>query len=274
MPQSDRCLFRLVLASFVLLFSLSTAFSPLPTTPALSSTTNTAILNANPSRVSFDLNAAPSRRAFVVATAASISSSFLSTSVFAAEIDESAPSDSYEALLLLLRAQESTAQELNLLKTGKYKNFQRANVKLAVRYILRNYGLTTNFAKLSGTSSKLSTLSSSIVSNLNTILEYFDDRNTDSLKIAPPKLSSSPLSALKADEFPMPENPDLDNSKKKVVINGLSKTVELFDEYFGALEDQDMLAKAKQQVADENEKNKQEYAEFVKTDIINIVPSK
>ena len=71
----------------------------------------------------------------------------------------------------------------------------------------------------------------------------------------------------------MPENPDLDNSKKKVVINGLSKTVELFDEYFGALEDQDMLAKAKQQVADENEKNKQEYAEFVKTDIINIVPS-
>ena len=129
------CLFRLVLASFFLLFSLSTAFSPLSTTPAPSSTTNTAILNANPSRVSFDLqqelHAAPSRRAFVVATAASISSSFLSSSVvYAAEIDESAPSGSYEALLLLLRAQESTAQELNLLKTGKYKNFQRANVKV------------------------------------------------------------------------------------------------------------------------------------------------
>lgn len=150
----------------------------------------------------------------------------------------------------------------------------RPPLQLAVRYILRNYGLTTNFAKLSNTSTKLKTLSDSIISNLNTILEYFDDRNTDSLKIAKPKLSSSPLSALKADEFPMPENADLDNSKKKVVISGLSRTIELFDEYFNALEDQEMLSKAKQQVVEENEKNKQEYAEFVKTEIINVVPNK
>lgn len=55
------------------------------------------------------------------------------------------------SVLLLLRAQEATAQELNLLTSGKYKNLQRANVKLAVRFILTNYALSTNFAKLSGT---------------------------------------------------------------------------------------------------------------------------
>ena len=51
--------------------------------------------------------------------------------------------------LLLLRGQEAVSQELNLLKSGKYKNLQRANVKLAVRFIITNYALTTNFAKVS-----------------------------------------------------------------------------------------------------------------------------
>lgn len=259
------------LTTFIaVLVTLSTAFTtPIATNVSIASKSST-VLKATSNTFS---KATRSRRAFV----ASISSSLvlsLGSSVLAATADESAPQDTHEALLLLLRAQESTSQELNLLKTGKYKNFQRANVKLAVRYILRNYGLTTNFAKLSNTSTKLKTLSDSIISNLNTILEYFDDRNTDSLKIAKPKLSSSPLSALKADEFPMPENADLDNSKKKVVISGLSRTIELFDEYFNALEDQEMLSKAKQQVVEENEKNKQEYAEFVKTEIINVVPNK
>ena len=52
------------------------------------------------------------------------------------------------SVLLLLRAQEATSQELNLLRSGKYKNLQRANVKLAVRFILTNYALQTNFAKV------------------------------------------------------------------------------------------------------------------------------
>jgi len=175
------------------------------------------------------------------------------------------------SVLLLLRAQEATAQELNLLTSGKYKNLQRANVKLAVRFILTNYALSTNFAKLSGTDSKLASLGSDVVFSLNTILEYFDDRNTDSIKVRPPPITSTPLNKLRPDEFPMPENPDLDSGKKKIVLAGLAKAKGLFDEYFEALPDRELVADARRRVREENEANKAEYDEFVKTDYLNVV---
>lgn len=118
------------LTTFIaVLVTLSTAFTtPIATNVSIASKSST-VLKATSNTFS---KATRSRRAFV----ASISSSLvlsLGSSVLAATADESAPQDTYEALLLLLRAQESTSQELNLLKTGKYKNFQRANVKVSVR---------------------------------------------------------------------------------------------------------------------------------------------
>ena len=93
--------------------------------------------------------------------------------------------------------------------------------------------------------SKLASLGSDVVFSLNTILEYFDDRNTDSIKVRPPPITSTPLNKLRPDEFPMPENPDLDSGKKKIVLAGLAKAKGLFDEYFEALPDRELVADAR-----------------------------
>jgi hypothetical protein len=50
-----------------------------------------------------------------------------------------------QPLYLILRAREATEQEKRLIKSGKFKDVQRANVKLAVRFIVNNYRLSDNF---------------------------------------------------------------------------------------------------------------------------------
>jgi len=42
------------------------------------------------------------------------------------------------------RVREATAQEMRLIKTGKFKDAARGNVKLAVRFMLNNYRLSDN----------------------------------------------------------------------------------------------------------------------------------
>merc|ERR1719440_2224839 len=42
-------------------------------------------------------------------------------------------------LVLILRVQEATSQETRLVKTGKYKELQRLNIKRAIAFLLDNY---------------------------------------------------------------------------------------------------------------------------------------
>ena len=131
--------------------------------------------------------------------------------------------------------------------------------------------MSLSLSQLSGTDNKLTSLGSDVVFSLNTILEYFDDRNVDSIKVRPPPISSSPISKLRPDEFPMPDNPDLDAGKKKIVLAGLAKALDVFDQYFEAMPDRELVAEARKRVKDENEANRAEYDEFVKTEYLNVV---
>ena len=46
-----------------------------------------------------------------------------------------------ENLYTILRVKEATQQETRLIKSGKFKDVQRANIKLAVKFMIENYNL-------------------------------------------------------------------------------------------------------------------------------------
>ena len=46
-----------------------------------------------------------------------------------------------EDLVLILRVKEAALQESRLIKTGKYKELQRLDVKRAIKFMLNNYAL-------------------------------------------------------------------------------------------------------------------------------------
>lgn len=104
-----------------------------------------------------------------------------------------------------------------------------------------------------------------VVFTLNTILEYFDDRNVDNIK-----LGKKPT-VLEDGSFPVVLEEDLEPSKKKLVVGGLKRTLELFDEYF-AMVDGEELEMARGVVKEENELNRRDYVEFVKEDYSNPTP--
>lgn len=61
------------------------------------------------------------------------------------DILQKKPLTAEQPLYLILRAREATEQETRLIKSGKFKDVQRSNVKLAVRFIVNNYRLSDNF---------------------------------------------------------------------------------------------------------------------------------
>lgn len=61
------------------------------------------------------------------------------------DILQKKPLTADQPLYLILRAREATEQETRLIKSGKFKDVQRSNVKLAVRFIVNNYRLSDNF---------------------------------------------------------------------------------------------------------------------------------
>ena len=91
----------------------------------------------------------------------------------------------------VLRVREATEQETRLLSSGQFKDVQRANVKLAVRFILTNYDLAGNVvaasAYLAGDARmQASGAGQSAVQSLFTILEYFDASEVENIKVRPP----------------------------------------------------------------------------------------
>lgn len=94
-----------------------------------------------------------------------------------------------DLLYTILRVREATEQESRLIRTGKFKDVQRANVKLAVRFMVENYRLADAFvsaaAYLDGNDRRIAAgeVGQAAVQNLVTILEYFDSSDVQNLKV-------------------------------------------------------------------------------------------
>lgn len=96
-----------------------------------------------------------------------------------------------DVLYRIMRVREATQQETRLIKTGKFKDVQRANVKLAVKFMVDNYRLNDAFVTassyLEGSDSRrveASQVGQTAVQNLYTILEYFDSADVQNLKVS------------------------------------------------------------------------------------------
>ena len=99
-----------------------------------------ARLNAAPDAVALD------RRAFLASAAASAAALTAAPANAALDPIKDRPN---ESLLLILRVKEAAAQEIRLIKTGKFKDLQRNSIKLAVNLMLNNYQLLENVNKAS-----------------------------------------------------------------------------------------------------------------------------
>ena len=93
------------------------------------------------------------------------------------------------SLYTILRVREATQQESRLIKSGKFKDLQRANVKLAVKFMIENYRLNDAFVGastyLDGNDRRVAAVNvgQSAVQDLYTILEYFDSSDVQNLKV-------------------------------------------------------------------------------------------
>jgi hypothetical protein len=119
-----------------------------------------------------------------LASAAGLASILLPSIALAAERP---PLDSL--LYRILRVREATQQEMRLIKNGTFKDVQRANIKLAVKFMIENYRLNDAFvsasAYLDGNDRRVAAgqVGQAAVQNLYTILEYFDSSDVQNLKV-------------------------------------------------------------------------------------------
>lgn len=159
--------------------------------------------------------------------------------------------DSY--LYKIIRVREATQQEKRLIETGKFKDTQRANVKLAVKFMVQNYRLSDSIVGASsflrGSSSMRAIEAGQMaVANLQTILEYFDTSDIENIKVGKSSM----------------------NGKEDLVIKGLDATQVKLDEFL-LFFDEATLKKIKAQVQEENELNIKEFDESLGV-IINLPP--
>lgn len=153
----------------VAIFLMATLTQGLVTMP----TTTSCRVRARTGNVALEAT----RRAMVLAgSSAAFSRSLLAPPlVFAA--GEAEPRDCNEAVYMILRVQEASQQEVRLVRSGKFKDLQRANVKFAVNLMLNNYDLLSNVnaaSTLSAKSYEASQVGREAVEALQQILEYFD----------------------------------------------------------------------------------------------------
>ena len=95
------------------------------------------------------------------------------------------PLDTY--LYTIARVKEATQQEMRLIRTGKFKDVARGNVKLAVRFMLNNYRLSDNVIAASSYLKGQQQIQAGsdgqkAVQALYTILEYFDASGVENIK--------------------------------------------------------------------------------------------
>ena len=94
-----------------------------------------------------------------------------------------------DLLYTILRVREATQQETRLIKSGKFKDVQRANVKLAVKFMIENYKLNdallaaSNYLDSNNKRMAAVNIGQTAVQDLYTILEYFDSSDVQNLKV-------------------------------------------------------------------------------------------
>jgi len=146
-------------------------------------------------------------------------------------------------LYYILRVREATEQESRLISSGKFKDVQRANVKLAVRFMLQNYKLSDNIIAAAATlsdSNKRQTATETgqrAVENLFTILEYFDSRDVENLKVG---------------------TYDSMAGKEPLVLKGLESARANIDEFLTYF-DSRTVDMVRQKIDEENELNAKEF---------------
>lgn len=187
--------------------------------------------------------AAGSRRTFLASAIAAAAAAPLAAVAEDAPSSDSSSSNKIKPLpqyiYNVLRVREATEQETRLLSTGKFKDVQRANVKLAIKFILNNYGLSDSViaasAYLKGNARvQASGAGQSAVQSLYTIVEYFDSSDVENIKV----------NSL--------------TGKEAIVNNGLKavrRDIDEFLSYFPA----DVIEEQRQKVKTENELNFKEF---------------
>jgi hypothetical protein len=137
------------------------------------------------------------RRSFLVGAAAGAARLLTSPLVAGAEEDvessQAPPPSKIKPLSAyiynILRVREATEQETRLISTAKYKDVQRANVKLAVKFMINNFKLSDSViaasSYLTGNARvQASGIGLNAVQNLYTIVEYFDSSDVENIKVS------------------------------------------------------------------------------------------
>lgn len=158
-----------------------------------------------------------------------------------------------QCLYSIMRVREAMFQESRLIKTGKFKDVQRANVKLAIKFILNNYRLSDTvinasaFIESNDRRVTAGQLGQSAVQDLQTILEYFDSSDVQNIKV------------------------DNMAGKERLVLQGLEsagKNIDAFLAYFP----KEQVDAARAQVLAENELNFKEWDRSL-GEIVNLPPA-
>jgi hypothetical protein len=172
-----------------------------------------------------------------------------------AEADPSERKSLDQCLYAIMRVREATFQESRLINSGKFKDVQRANVKLAVRFILNNYRLSDTviassaFIEENSRRIQAGEVGQGAVQDLQTILEYFDSSDVQNLKVGGDNMAG----------------------KERLVLQGLEsarKNLDGFLEFFPS----EKVQAAKRQILDENALNYKEWDPSL-GDIVNLPPA-
>eukprot|EP01082_Thalassiosira_pseudonana_P007323 g7094.t1 g7094 contig23:1840388-1841331(-) len=193
-----------------------------------------------------------SRRSFlnnVISTTVAATAFIASPLISLAEEETPAPPSSQKSKLLplsayiynILRVREATQQETRLINSGKFKDVQRANVKLAVKFIINNYKLSDSVVAASSylkgnARVSASGVGGSAVQSLYTILEYFDSSDVENIKVGSDSLAG----------------------KEAIVTKGLESVRRDIDDFLSYFP-QDVIEEAKAKIAEENELNYKEF---------------
>lgn len=170
--------------SLLLALWLSVATSAFAPSVQTSTKTSTQLYTSEASRRNFLETLATS------SAAAAASLTFGSLPAFAADAADGVADTSLEGYLYkVIRVREATQQERRLITSGKFKDIQRANVKLAVKFMVQNFRLSDSVvgasAYLNG-SNQMNAIEvgQSAVQSLQTILEYFDTSDVENIKVS------------------------------------------------------------------------------------------
>lgn len=155
----------------------------------------------------------------------------------------------------IIRVKEATQQERRLIKSGKFKDMQRANVKLAVKFMVQNYRLSDSVVGASaflngGNTQQMMAIDTGqmAVQNLQTILEYFDTSDVENIKVGKSSM----------------------NGKEEIVVKGLEAAEIKLNEFLSYF-DKETVERVMAQAEAENELNTKEFDKNL-GDIINLKP--